>query len=116
MLHIRPTQRRFLPVKGTTQVFAIGPRLKKKPRFKPLPFKVKVKSGRLDAPVTPQEALPEPVKVGVVTSLWVCLSAGVGHKVDLNSNSEVALCGRNMANAKPYHGDKFCKRCLAVSH
>jgi len=57
-----------------------------------------------------------PGRVAVVKSLWVSASAtAVGHKVDLVKNAEVALCGRSVLNSRPYHGMKFCKKCLALS-
>lgn len=113
MFQAKPT-RRFLPVKGTNQFFAIGPKPTKKPRFRPLPMVRRQKAPQA-SPVPAGSVQVESPKVGMVTRMWVVIGDGkTAHKVDLQANAELSLCGRPMTAARPYAGDKFCKRCLAL--
>jgi hypothetical protein len=111
----KPQQQRiFLPVRGTNLLMPVNPLPKKKPRFNALLMKLRQKPARIAAE-TPQEFTSPPEGGQVVKLLWVSLSEGhVGHRVDL-SNGETSLCGVSVLNAKPYHGERFCKRCLALT-
>lgn len=91
---------------------AVGSRATKKPRFSALLIKSR-QSIQQSPVVEPQGVVNDPVVVQEVKILWVAVSdKHVAHKIDLMAGGDTAVCGQSVANAKLYHGDNFCKRCL----
>lgn len=112
LIYSKPQPRRFLPVLGTNLMMPVGPRLKKKPRFKALMVKVRQDTSGNALEGSQGSQINQEVG-GEVKTLWVALSEHhVGHMINITEGGEAAVCGQLMASAKPYHGDKFCKKCL----